>query len=204
MNLFILGATGGTGSEVVGQALERGHQVTAFVRSPEKIAHRHDRLRVATGDPRQADRLVKALEGHDAIVSALGPRSLGPTTLLADCARSALAAMGAARLRRLLVVSSGLLFPDAGLVAALLRRFLFFNVVRDSRAMETVVAASDLDWTIVRPPRLTRGPHTGRFRFEKDHLPPRGRSIARADLAHFLLDALTNDDLHRAILGVSA
>jgi putative NADH-flavin reductase len=70
--------------------------------------------------------------------------------------------------------------------------------------METVVAASNLDWTIVRPPRLTRGPRTGRFRFEKDHLPPSGRSISRADLAHFLLDATTNDDLHRSVLGVSS
>src|SRR5262245_16300474 len=204
MNLFIPGATGRTGSEAVGQALERGRRVTAFVRSPEKIAHRHGRLRVVTGDLRQADRLVPTLDGHEAILSALGPRSLGHTTLLADCARSALAAMGAARLRRLLVVSSGLLFPDAGLVAALLRRFVLFNVVRDSRELETGVAASDLDWTIVRPPRLTRGPQTGRYRFEKDHLPPSGQSISRADLAHFLLDAITNDDLHRAILGVSA
>src|SRR5262245_56507796 len=113
MNLFIPGATGRTGSEAVGQALERGRRVTAFVRSPEKIAHRHGRLRVVTGDLRQADRLVPTLDGHDAILSALGPRSLGRTTLLADCARSALAAMGTARLRRLLVVFTRCTSPTA-------------------------------------------------------------------------------------------
>ena len=124
-------------------------------------------------------------------------------TLLTDCARSALAAMDAARVRRLLVVSTALLFPDAGFVAAVLRRFIFFNVVRDSRAMETVVTAADVDWTIARPPRLTHGPHTGRYRFEKDHLPSCGRSISRADLAHFLLDAITNDKLLQGTVGIS-
>jgi putative NADH-flavin reductase len=203
MKLFILGATGGTGSELVGQALARGHEVTAFVRSPEKITHADDRLRILTGDPHETVQLVPALAGHDAVVSALGSRSLGHTTLLTDCARSALAAMDAARVRRLLVVSTALLFPDAGFVAAVLRRFIFFNVVRDSRAMETVVTAADVDWTIARPPRLTHGPHTGRYRFEKDHLPSCGRSISRADLAHFLLDAITNDKLLQGTVGIS-
>jgi hypothetical protein len=81
------------------------------------------------------------------------------------------------------VVSSGLLLPDAGLLAALLGRFIFFNVVRDSCEMEAPIAASDPDWAIVRPPRLTCGSHASRFHFEKDHLPPSGRSISRADLA---------------------
>ena len=74
MKLFILGANGKTGTQLVDLALARGHQVTAFVRSPGKITRRHPRLQVQRGDPHSADELASALPGHDVVLSALGVR----------------------------------------------------------------------------------------------------------------------------------
>ena len=158
--LFVLGATGGTGRAIVEQARDRGHLVTAFVRSPEKLGRLHDGVKVIEGDPRDAHALRAALSDHDAVLSALGPRGMGPTTLVGDSARSTVAAMQATGVRRLLVVGVAVLFEHDGLLNAIARRTFLRYVARDSAEMERVVGASDLDWTVARPPRLTNGPRT--------------------------------------------
>jgi putative NADH-flavin reductase len=201
MNLFILGATGGIGTAVLEQALQHGHAVTAFVRSPEKITRRDCNLRVEKGDPHQVDQLASSMVKHDAVISALGARSLAKRTLLEDCAKSTIEAMRRSGTRRLLVVSAALLFPDLGLAATLLR-FILHNPMIDSKAMEEVVSGSELDWTIARPPRLTDQKHTGRFRVEEGRLPRNGSSISRADVAHFLLQATEAGSYVRAITGI--
>ena len=201
MNLFILGATGGIGTAVLEQALQRSHSVTAFVRSPEKMTRRDRNLRVQKGDPHQVDQLANSMVNHDAVISALGTRSLAKRTLLEDCAKSTIEAMRRNGMRRLLVVSAALLFPDLGLGATLLR-FILHNPMIDSQAMEAIVSGSELDWTIARPPRLTDQKHTGRFRVEEGQLPRNGSSISRADVAHFLLQAVEAGRYVRTVAGV--
>src|SRR3954462_15686977 len=129
MRLFILGATGGTGLQLVDQALARGHNITAFVRSPEKLEARREGLHVQQGDPRDAAALTAALGGHDAVLSALGPPGPRKSTILPDSARSIVSAMQSSGIRRLLIVSAAILFEDLGLLATLLRRTLLRNVV---------------------------------------------------------------------------
>jgi putative NADH-flavin reductase len=201
MRLFILGATGGTGRQLIGQALARGHQVTAFVRSPEKLGARQQGLSVQQGDPRDAAALNVALSGHDAVLSALGPPGPRRSTILRDSALSTVSAMQSAGIRRLLIVSAAILFEDMGVLAALLRRTLLRNVVVDSGEMEQVVTASNLEWTIVRPPRLTTAPPTGRYQVADNRYPPGKRALSRADLAHFLLDELDQRIHLRQIVG---
>ena len=201
MRLFILGATGGTGRQLIDQALARGHQVTAFVRSPEKLSARPEGLSVLQGDPRDAAALTAVLPGHDAVLSALGPPGPRRSTILPDSARSTVSAMQSAGLRRLLIVSAAILFEDLGLLAALLRRTLLRNVVVGSGEMERMVTASDLDWTIVRPPRLTNGPLTRRYHVADNRFPPGKQTLSRADVAHFLLDELVQDAHLRQIVG---
>lgn len=84
MRLFVLGATGGTGTAFVAQALAADHEVTAFVRSPDKMAQNDTRLTVKAGDPRREDALVAALPGHDAVISTLGSDGTGRTTLVLE------------------------------------------------------------------------------------------------------------------------
>jgi putative NADH-flavin reductase len=203
MRLFILGANGGTGRQLIDQALEHGSEVTAFVRSPEKLGAPRQGLLVRRGDPRNVADLTAALPGHDAVLSALGPPGPGATTLLRECARSTVAAMQAAGVRRLLVVSAAVLFEDMGLIGGLMRRTLLRNVAEDSAEMERVVMASGTDWTIARPPRLTNGRLTRRYLVENGRM-PRGRWwVSRADLAHFLLGELQRGAHTHQIVGMA-
>src|SRR5262245_29011498 len=159
MRLLILGATGRTGTQLVDLALARGQAVTAFVRSPDKIARRHPRLTVVAGDPHDADALARALPGHDGVLSALGTparKAFSPHTLVEDCATSTVAAMARAGVARLVLVSAAVLFPMRGLSFAFFRRILK-HIARDLGAAEAIVRATSLDWTIVRPPRLVGG-----------------------------------------------
>lgn len=204
MRLFVLGATGGTGRSLVEQALWRGHSVTAFVRSPGKLAGPRQGLTVLKGDPRDADQLRAVLSGHDAVVSALGPPGPGRTSILRDCARSTVAAMQETQVRRLLVVSAAVLFPDAGLLATVLRHTFLRSVAKDSLEMERIVVASGLDWTIVRPPRLTHGPLTTHYSLADGHLPQGRLVVSRADVAHFLLAELEQNGHRGQIVGMAS
>jgi putative NADH-flavin reductase len=154
MRLFILGATGGIGRQLVEQALARGHRVTAFARSPEKIGRAHEVLTILGGDPLDVEQLRRALPNHDVVLSAIGPRSRSEHGVHRDLARSLVPAMESAAVRRLVVVSSAFLFSDA-VVPAIVGRLFFHDVVKDAAEMERMIVTSNLEWTIVRPPRLT-------------------------------------------------
>jgi len=202
MRLLILGATGGTGTRLTSQALDRGNSVTALVRSPEKMTPR-EKLQIVRGDPRDAGELARTLREHEAVVSALGaaPGSKRSEDIREAGARSTVEAMRRANVRRLVVVSAAMLYPDVGPLGAIVR-FILRRHVRDLAAMERVVEASDLDWTIVRPPRLTNGPLTGKYRISDHHAPP-SSFISRADCAHAILDLVEKREYVRKVIGVS-
>jgi len=190
---------------LVDQALQRGHTVTAFVRSPEKLGGApREGLTVVKGEPRSVDELRAALPGHDAVLSALGPPGPGPTTINSDCARSTVAAMQAAGVPRLLIVSVAVLFENQGFLFWLFRKTLLRNITKDSAEMERLVLASGLDWTIVRPPTLTNGRLTGRYCIEDDRMPSGGIFVSRADVAEFLLDELERGAHVRRMVGMAA
>jgi putative NADH-flavin reductase len=207
VRLFILGATGRTGVELIDLGLARGHELTAFVRSPQKVTRQDARLRVVAGDLHDADELARALPGHDAVLSAIGPKPLPAirgTTLLQDCAASTVAAMRRAAVTRLAVVSSALLFDVGGPLANLLRRILRHHV-RDLQAMEAIVRASELDWTLARPPRLVHA-RDERYRAQAGALPPNvtllGARLSWRATAAFMLDAI-DGRFRREIVGIS-
>jgi putative NADH-flavin reductase/uncharacterized membrane protein YphA (DoxX/SURF4 family) len=203
LRLLVLGATGGTGKAVVEQAIRRGHQVTALVRSPEKLTGVGEQLVIRKGDPTKADELEAALAGQDVVVSALGLRGLGPSTILSDAARATVRAMKAAGVHRLLVVSAGMLFDESATIALMLRRTILKNIAMDSAAMERVLAESDLDWTIARPPQLTNGPLTRRYVAAERHVPADSRLwMSRADVANFLLDQVDRPAHIREVVGL--
>jgi len=164
-----------------------------------------ERIVVRKGDPRSIADLQAVVSGQDAVLSALGPPGVGPTTILRAAAQSTVAAMQAAGVRRLLVVSAAILFSDLGITGSVLRRTLLRNVGDDSLEMERMVMASGLDWTIVRPPRLTNGPLIEHYRVANGQLPGGSAfaSISRADVAHFLLDELEHNTHIHQIVGIS-
>ena len=203
MRLFVLGASGGVGRQIIDQAIERGDQVTAFVRSPEKLGPQREGLTTRRGDPRDAAELAEALPGHDAVLSTLGPPGPGPTTIMREGARSTVAAMQAVGMRRLLVVSAAVLFDGAGIIVGLMRRTLLRNIAQDSAEMEHIVMASGMDWTIARPPRLTNGPLTRRYKVEDGRMPRGKWIVSRADVADFLLGELHEGKYTHKIVGMA-
>lgn len=205
MKVTVLGATGGIGTEFVRQALDQGWHVTAVVRDPARLAvPASDRLDVVTADLDDHEALLAAVVGRDVLVSTLGARDKGPTTVCADGARAAIAALRAAGVRRLVVVSaSGMHTTGDGvftrtLVKPLLGRWLRHGFA-DMRAMEDLVTATDLDWTVVRPPMLTNGPRTGAVAERVDGNVRGAFSISRADAAGFLVKAVSE----RTLIGAS-
>jgi putative NADH-flavin reductase len=204
MNLLILGATGRTGRELVRVALARGHQVTAYVRSPEKLGAERASLRVERGDALDTDRLSAALAGQDAVVSALGlpaKLALRPSTFMAEAAAATVAAMKRAGVKRLALVSAAVLFPGQGLFYAFFRWFLRHHA-RDLSAMETIVRATALDWTIARPPRLVTSTDE-RIRVVSGALPDKSYSLSFHALARFLIDCVESDRHAGEVVGLA-
>ena len=205
MRIFILGANGHTGTQIVDLALERGHDVTAFVRSPSKVQRRHARLSVVGGDPLQADSLAGALAGHDAVISALGvrpPTAFRPHTVVQACAASTVAAMTRSQVSRLLLVSAAVLFPLKGLSYAFFRRLLA-HIARDlGVAARRSCARPQLDWTIARPPRLV-GKGSESYRSAVGRLPDKERAMSFRAVAAFLLDAAEHHTHGHEVVGLS-
>ena len=203
MKLFVVGATGGIGSALVAQGLARGHRITAFVRSPEKLTVKDARLTAVKGDPCDAGQMAAALAGNDAVLSALGARSLRPDLICSAGARATVAAMARTGVRRLVIVSSALLFPDVGWVGGFLRDVVLKNPMADCRELEQVVTGSGLDWTIVRATRLTNGPLTNRSHAEINRLPGGRGSVTRPDVANFMLETVEQNAHGRTVVGLS-
>lgn len=161
MKVAVFGATGGTGGEFIKQALNAGHDVTAIVRDPEAFTIKHFRLRAVVGDVIRPDSFAEALEGQDAVVSMVGIssflKSLRPMTFHRQTIQNIIEQMRATDVRRLLcVTSTGVIHnPTAPLFYNLLIQPLLKHKYEDMRQMEEKVKHSGLDWTIVRPFRLT-------------------------------------------------
>jgi putative NADH-flavin reductase len=209
MKLTIFGATGGTGTSLAEQALAAGHDVTAVVRDPARLSiSTSARLQVSTADVMDPAAIVTAVAAADAVVSAIGPRGTGVTTVSQDTVRSIIAAMQKAGSRRLLTVS-GSIVADEGesaylrLIKPVVRRTFLRHVCADMRAAEAEVEATDLDWTIMRPPRLTDGPATGRYRTSIGGGLPRSLTVTRADLAACILAAISDPATVREHIAVA-
>jgi len=189
--------------EIVNLALMRGHEVTAFVRSPEKLRPATS-LSIVRGDPLSREAIAAALPGHTAVLSAIGapPReALRPNTLLEDCARATVEAMTNSDVARLVIVSAAVLFPEKGLYFAFFR-WLLKHHARDLRAMEGIVRASTLEWTIARPPRLKQS-NDASVRAMHDAFPPGRRVMSYRSVASFMLDAVERHSHVRDVVGLA-
>jgi putative NADH-flavin reductase len=200
MKLFVIGATARTGREIVEQALARGHHVTAFVRSPEGIKLKNERLAIIKGNAMDENQLANAMQDHDAVVSTLGPRQVfKPTSMLHDSAVATTRAMQRSEVKRLVVLSAAAHFPG---IPNRTVSFILRNHMRDSLRMEEIVQASRLDWTIARPPRLTQQDYTA-YRSREGAAPKMGFTVSRKAVAAFMLDAIEQKKHFQKIVGIA-
>jgi putative NADH-flavin reductase len=192
MKLVVFGASGKTGILLVYQALEKGHEVTAFARKPESVTIRHDRLRVLQGDILQYDRVRTAVEGSEVVLSTLGVYSRKPTTALSEGTANIARAMKECGVKRLICMSSaGVLGNDAGFLFDKILIPMFLNEeFKDKKRQLQVIRGSGLEWVVIRPSSLTDSPKTGKYQITAG--PPAYKKVPRADVADFMLRLLTD------------
>ena len=220
MKLTIVAATGGIGRQALEQALAAGHDVTAVVRDPSKLSRgvRTVAVDLADADPSVLD---SAVAGADAVLSALGPRSSAEAGVASRGTRALVAAMQATGVRRIVVVSAAPIstVPSAGrprpprhdpgdgfLMRTLLSpviKAVFRKPYADLALMEDILRDSGLDWTVVRPPRLTDGPLTGTYRTAFGQNLRRGVLVSRADVAQLMLRVLERPETIKQAVGIA-
>ena len=203
MKITVVGGNGGTGAEVVRIAAREGHEVTCLSRSgatslPEGV-------RDVTGDARDSDVVRAAIAGSDAVVVTVGGAS-GADRHRAEVTRSVIAAMRSAGVRRLIVQSSLGVGDSMNLIPVPLRLFartVLGKALADHAEQEAAVAASGLDWTVVRPGGLSDGPATGAYIAQEtaEHRPMKGR-ITRADVATHIVRILDDPATFRGALAM--
>ncbi|TCT20683.1 NAD(P)-dependent oxidoreductase [Thiobaca trueperi] len=199
MHIALFGATGGTGQQVLTQALEQGHRITALVRDPVKLTP-HPDLRLVVGDVLDTAAVAECLTDTEAVVCVLGSHG-AKTPIEARGTERILAAMHDQGVRRLVVVTSlgvGESRAQLAWVWRVIMDLTLKSILEAKAEQERLVKASGLDWVIVRPGGLTNGPRTGAYRYGTDPTLKAGR-VSRADVADFVLRQLTGDSfLHQA------
>jgi|SRR5579871_2908064 len=208
--IVVFGASGGTGREVVEQAIEKGFEVTAVVRRRDTFALQHQRLKVVSGDVLQLSSFENEVAGNDAVISCLGTGGgLGATTLYSRGIENIMLAMRRGDVRRLLCISAGgveatdeMGFLIRSMTRLVLQRILK-NLYEDMSRMERALEASHLDWTTLRPARLTDRPKTENYRAVVNAHVKRPWTIGRADLAHYMLSILDDEKTFRAKIEIA-
>jgi putative NADH-flavin reductase len=220
MKLTIFAATGGIGRQLLQQAVAAGHDVTAVVRNPQKLS---GQVRAVSADLAAADPAVleSAVDGADAVLSGLGPRSNAEAGVARQGTRAIVQAMQATGVRRIVVVSAAPIgtVPSPGRpkpprhdpgdgffmrnLLSPMTKVALRQHYADLALMEDVLRDSGLDWTVVRPPRLTDKPLTGTYRTAYGQNLRRGALVSRADVAHLMLDVLERPEAIKQVIGIA-
>lgn len=191
--IIIFGASGRTGRQLVMQALEAGNQVTAFVRNASALLPAAGRLSVFEGNVLDREAVSKALTGQELVLSVLGPVQKSEA-VCAEGTRNILAGMKTHGLKRIVLLSAyGASETRNGGLYARVVWWTLKDKMQDKDEMEALVRASDLDWTLVRPPALTDGPRTNTVRHGTDVPVSLISRISRADVAAFMLGEATQN-----------
>lgn len=214
MNVFIPGANGGTGRLAVEQALAAGHKVTALVRDPAKLSITHPNLIVFKGDVLQFDTFASLLQGQDVVVSAIGVTGASllndkPTILYSLGSANLLQAMKQYGVNRFFCISASAVEVSIAIpwFVRLFTKYVIQRLLKhtyaDLHLMEQIVKVSNADWTIIRPPQLTDGPLTGKYRAAVNAHLKNCLKISRADLAHVMISNLANKTFNSAVVEVA-
>lgn len=198
MKLTVFGATGKTGIELITQALEKGHAVTAFVRDPSRLAIEDKGLTLVTGDVFDPASVTQAVQGQDAVICALGAGSdLKKTTVRTTGTINIISAMQKNNVKRLLVVTA-MGVGESWDTLSSFNKFFFATLLKSARkdheAQEAAIKESGLDWTIVRSSGLTDTPRTGAYDVG-ENITAATSKIARADVADLLLKEVEENAL---------
>ena len=204
MKLVIFGSTGSVGCEVVEQALQQEHTVTAFTRNPAKLKVNNPNLKIFQGDVLDLSAVEEAVQGQDAVICTLGSGQKLTGNLRSEGTRQIVKAMEKNGVQRFIcqtTIGTGdswgsLNFYWKYIMFGLILR----NVLADHEIQEQDVIQSGLDWTIIRPGAFVEGDRTGNYRHGFPGTDKTSKlKISRADVADFILKQLVDDTyLHQA------
>lgn len=206
MKILIFGATGTIGRQLVKQALDLGHEVTAFARNPSRVEGQHANLTIVQGDVMNPASVERAIDGHEAVMCSLGAGAKGK--IRSKGTQNIIRAMEKTETRRFICQSTLGVGDSQGNLNFFWKYIMFGLLLRqaytDHVLQETYVRQSELDWTIIRPAAFTDGERTGRYMhgFSSRDKTPTGK-ISRADVADFMLNQLNDDTYLRAAPGLS-
>lgn len=209
LNILVIGANGGIGKRAVEIALQAGHNVTALLRNPAKLNITHANLQVVKGDVMYPETFEHYLEDKNAVISALGTNTINkPTILYSEGNKNLLKAMKKKGVRRPFFISASALeiSPVLPFYVRFAEKYIVQKILRhmydDLRLMENIIKETDTDWTIMRPPRLIDKPATGEYRFAINSFLKNCLSISRADVAHFMINNITNEATYKATIEI--
>jgi uncharacterized protein YbjT (DUF2867 family) len=194
MKIIVFGATGQTGKQLVNILAREGHTLTAFARNHTKVDTFNGKVTAYQGDARDPEAVARAIQGHDTVLTAMGTRSLQKNDLQEVFMRNLIAAMDNANIKRVIELSAwgaGDSYRQSSPAMKLIRKTLLKNLYDDKDLADALLLASDLDYTIVRPGRLTNKPARGDV-----HASLNGeglsQSISRQDVAAFMVGQLSD------------
>jgi putative NADH-flavin reductase len=208
-NIIVFGGSGGTGLEVIKQALEAGYHVTALIRHPDTFPIRHEQLKIIQGDVLKPDTFENTFFGIDAVISCLGTRNRQPTTVYSEGIANIMRAMQKIDVKRLVCLSAGAVETPPN--TSILMIFIIKNILQrlfkysyaDMLIMEKILLDSDLDWTVIRPPRLLNGDKKGNYRTSINEYLPELSSLRRADLADYIIHHLDDEKTYKSRVEIS-
>lgn len=202
MKMIVFGSTGGTGRSFVQQALNSGHVVTAFARTPSKLEIEHERLNVVQGDALNEKEVRQAVAGQEVVVSCLGSEGLKAKNTLARMTGNIIIAMEEEGIKRILYVASAGIYKEIPGLTGWMSQKILKNVLEDHRKAVNLMIASNTDYTIARPMRLMDGDLTKQYR-TSESVPKGGKKINRSDVAHFLLHSLEEGNHIKSTIGIA-
>ena len=209
LDILVIGANGGIGKQTVEIALQAGYNVTALLRNPAKLNITHANLQVVKGDVMSPETFEDYLQDKDAVISALGTNTINkPTILYSEGNKNLLKAMKKKGVRRAFFISASALeiSPVLPFYVRFAEKYIVQKILRhmydDLRLMENIIKETDTDWTIMRPPRLIDKPVTGEYRFAINSFLKNCLSISRADVAHFMINNITNEATYKATIEI--
>jgi putative NADH-flavin reductase len=208
-HILLFGMTGGTGKLIAERLLSQGHRVTAVGCHPAKVTLQHPHLAVRKGDITQPGTFTELMAACDVAISAIGDHSRKPTTLYSGGIKNVITAMTSSNVGRLICISAqpveispAIPFWQKWLIKYILQKIFRYSYA-DLRAMEKIVCASELNWTIMRPPRLKNNPPTGKYRLAINGHLKLPFSISRADLANCICDLIDQPETFRSIIEIA-
>ncbi len=211
MKIVIFGANGLTGNELVKQALENGHNVTALVRNPSSIEIKHENLKVKQANILSVNSFENTFKGADVIISTVGTgasikKARKATTIYSDGYKNIVLAMRKYGIKRFIALLSVGTVPDPNEAAIhrVMIRPMLKGTYDDMRRAESFLATcNDIDWIGIRPLRLNNKSKTGKYRTGIDFLPEKGVNISRADVADLMLKLMTSNDNIRKYITIA-